>query len=150
MASGVTKYRSCGLHFCLHRESASVFLYALGNTNYSLTSPLQNWTNLWLVCSCANSWRRGISQEKVQFNLPPSAKSTPSSVVTSQGKNSSWDFSSEIETVYGDKVMNCTSKYKWCSEFKSSCTSAHDNLRSRRPSIVADKLVENNLNKNSC
>ncbi|KAF6216143.1 hypothetical protein GE061_000482 [Apolygus lucorum] len=38
--------------------------------------------------------------------------------------------------------MNRTSVYKWCREFKNGRTNVHDDLRSGKPSIVTDELVE--------
>ncbi len=60
----------------------------------------------------------------------------------SEGKAPVQIFIEVVKTVYGDKVKNCTSEYKWCCEFKNSRTSAHNDQRSERPSIVTDELEE--------
>ena len=41
----------------------------------------------------------------------------------------------EVKTVYGDKVMNHTSVFKWCCEFKNGRTSVYDDQWGGRPSI---------------
>lgn len=48
----------------------------------------------------------------------------------------------EIKSVYGEGVMNRTSVFKWCREFKNGRTDVHDEHRSGRPSILTDSLVE--------
>lgn len=48
----------------------------------------------------------------------------------------------EVKTVYGAKIMNRTSVYKWCREFKNGRTSVHDDQRSGRPPIVTDERVK--------
>ena len=42
----------------------------------------------------------------------------------------------EVKPAYGDKAMNRTSVFKWCSEFKNSRASVHDDQRCKRLSIV--------------
>lgn len=61
--------------------------------------------------------------------------------LVAKGKSSTEVFD-EIKTTYGDKMMNRTSVFKWCKNFKDGRTSVHDDQRSGRPSIATDELVE--------
>ncbi|KAL4121063.1 hypothetical protein QTP88_013646 [Uroleucon formosanum] len=47
----------------------------------------------------------------------------------------------EVRTVYGEGHMNRTSIYKWCREFKNGRMNVPDDLRSGRPSILTDDIV---------
>ena len=53
----------------------------------------------------------------------------------------------EVKTAYGDKGMNHTSVWKWCSECKNGCTSVHDDQRSESPSIVTDEIEGKKKNR---
>ena len=78
------------------------------------------------------------------MSLKSSAKCEIRSVIrylVVKGKSSSEVFN-EIKSVYGEGVMNRTSVFKWCREFKNGRTDVHDEQRSGRPSILTDSLVE--------
>lgn len=46
-----------------------------------------------------------------------------------------------MKTAHGDKLMNGTSVFKWCREFKNGCTSVDDVQRRRKTSIMTDEIV---------
>lgn len=78
------------------------------------------------------------------MSLQSSARCEIRSVIrylVAKGKSPSEVFS-EIKTVYGEGVMNRTSVFKWCREFKNGRTDVHDEPRSGRSSILTDELVE--------
>ncbi|KAL4084383.1 hypothetical protein QTP88_028206 [Uroleucon formosanum] len=48
----------------------------------------------------------------------------------------------EVRTVYDESHMNRISVYKWCREFKNDRMNVHDDLRSGRPSILTDDILQ--------
>jgi hypothetical protein len=48
----------------------------------------------------------------------------------------------QLVSVYGEDVMNRQNVTKWCREFKAGISDVHDEIRSGRPSVVTDEIIQ--------
>jgi hypothetical protein len=48
----------------------------------------------------------------------------------------------QLVSVYGKDVMNRQNMAKWCREFEAGRSDVHDEIRSGRPSVVTDKIIQ--------
>jgi hypothetical protein len=47
-----------------------------------------------------------------------------------------------LVSVYGEGVMNRQNVAKWCCEFEAAISDVHDEIRTGRPSVVAEDIVQ--------
>jgi transposase len=48
----------------------------------------------------------------------------------------------QLVSIYGKDVMNKQNVTKWCREFEKGRSDVHDEIRSGRPSVVTDEIVQ--------
>jgi hypothetical protein len=51
-------------------------------------------------------------------------------------------FIANFVSVYGEDVMNRQNMVKWCGEFEAGRSDVHDKIRSERPSVVTDEIIQ--------
>jgi hypothetical protein len=50
----------------------------------------------------------------------------------------------QLVSVYGEDVMNRQNVTKWCREFEAERSDIHDEIRSGKPSVVTDEIIQKN------
>jgi hypothetical protein len=48
----------------------------------------------------------------------------------------------QLVSVYGEDVMTRQNMAKWCREFEAGRSDIHDEIRSGRPSVVTDEIIQ--------